>query len=58
MAKMKAHPTYERWTDADENELLEASKTKITVDDTALGRAQMKKEQDFVQAVETMSKEE
>ncbi len=55
---MKAHPTYERWTDADENELLEASKTKITVDDTALGRAQMKKEQDFVQAVETMSKEE
>ncbi len=37
---------------------MEASKTNITVDDTALGRAQMKKKLDFEQAIGTMTKEE
>ena len=54
----KPPPTYERWSDDDEKELLEASKTDITVDDTALGRAQMKKKLDFEQAIGTMTKEE
>jgi DUF438 domain-containing protein len=54
----KPPPTYERWTDDDERELLEASKTNITVDDTALGRARKKKELDLAQAIRMMTKEE
>ena len=54
----KPPPTYERWTDDDERELLEASKTNITVDDTALGRVQMKKKQDFDTRIQTMTKAE
>ncbi len=55
----KPPPTYERWTDDDdERELLEASKTNITVDDTALGRARKKKELDLAQAIRMMMKEE
>jgi hypothetical protein len=54
----KSPPTYERWTDDDEMKLLEASKANITVDDTALGRAQMKRKHDFDSRIETMSKAE
>ncbi len=45
----KPPPTYEQWTDDDERELLEASKTNNTVDDTALGRVQMKKSKILIQ---------
>ena len=54
----KPPPTYERWTDNDEQELLAASNTNITVDDTALGRARKKKELDLEQAIRMMTKEE
>lgn len=40
--------------DDDENELLEASRTDLSVMDTALGRAQAKREADFSRLVETM----
>ncbi len=48
-------PTYERWADDDKKELLEASNTNFTVDNTALGRALMKKELDFTQVIQTMT---
>ncbi len=54
----KPPPTYERWTDDDERELLDASKTNITVDNTALGWVQMKKKQDFDKRIQTMMKAE
>ncbi len=54
----KPPPTYERWTDDDEQELLAASNMNITVDDTALGRARKKKELDLAQAIRMMTKEE
>ncbi len=50
--------TYERWTDEEEQELLAASNTNITVDDTALGWARKKKELDLAQAIRMMTKEE
>ena len=46
-AKGKAPPTCERWSDDDERELLAASKTEISVIDTALGRAQARKEKEL-----------
>ena len=54
----KSPPTCERWTDDDEMELIEASKANITVNDTALGRAQMKRKHYFESRIETMSKAE
>ncbi len=54
----KSPPTYERWTDDDEMESFEASKANITVNDTAFGRAQMKRKHDFESRIETMSKAE
>ncbi len=56
--RVKPPPTYERWKDDDEKESLKASKMDITVDDTALGWAQMKKKLDLEQAIQTMTKEE
>jgi hypothetical protein len=52
----KPPPTYERWTGDDEMELLEVSRTNITVDDTALGQVQAKKKLDFETRIETMTK--
>ena len=47
-----------RWTDADECELLEASKEKISLGDTALGRMQRRKINDCKQAAKMMTEEE
>ena len=49
---------YAKWTDDDERELLEASKTEITLNDTALGRVQQRKKTEFMQAVPTLTREE
>ena len=49
---------YAKWTDDDERELLEASKTEITLNDTALGRVQQRKKMEFMQAVPTLTLEE
>ena len=54
-AKGKVPPTCERWSDDDERELLAASKTEIAVIDTALGRAQARKEKELERAALTMA---
>ncbi|KAL3771166.1 hypothetical protein ACHAWU_004789 [Discostella pseudostelligera] len=54
----KEPPMYAKWTDDDERELLEASKTEITLNDTALGRVQQRKKTEFMQAVPTLTREE
>jgi len=54
----KEPPIFETWTDDDEMKLLEASKTEITLDDTALGRVQQKRKSNFMTAIQTMTKEE
>ena len=54
----KDPPMYLTWTDDDERELLEASKTEITLDDTALGRVQQRKKLDFMQVLQTLTREE
>jgi len=54
----KEPPIFEMWTDDDERKLLEASKTEITLEDTALGRVQQKRKSNFMTAIQTMTKEE
>lgn len=56
-ARGTAPPTCERWSDEDERELLEASKTEIAVSDTALGRAKARKEKELELAALTMTDE-
>ena len=53
-----APPTCERWSDDDERELLEASKTEIAVGDTALGRAQARKKNELRLSALTMTDDE
>ena len=54
----KEPPMYATWTGDDERELLEASKMEITLNDTALGRVQQRKKSEFMQAIQTMTREE
>ena len=56
--KGMAPPTCERWSDDDERALLEASKTEITVGDTALGRAQARKKNELKQSALSMTDDE
>jgi len=56
--KRKQPPTYGRWTDDEERELLEASKENLTLDDTAVGRAKQRKKIEFQQAIRTMTRDE
>ena len=51
-------PICERWTDDDEQELLEASKVDIAVGDTALGRMQKRKSKEAQQSIITMADDE
>ena len=53
-----APPTCERWSDDNERELLEASKTEITVGDTALGRAQARKKNELKLSALAMTDDE
>jgi len=54
----KEPPTYATWTNDDERELLDASKTEITLNDMALGRAQQRKKLAFMQAAWTLTEDE
>ena len=53
-----APPTCERWSDDDERELLEASKTELVVGDTALGQAQARKKNELRLSALTMTDDE
>ncbi len=57
-AQGKQPAAFERWTDKDERKLLEASRVDINVGDTALGRMQKRKMNDFKQAAKMMTQEE
>ena len=48
-------PLFEQWTDADENELKEASRTDLDIGDTALGRLEKKRKKELVQAATKMT---
>jgi len=51
-------PLFEQWTDADDNELKEASRTDLEIGDTALGRLEKKRKKELVQAATRMTGEE
>jgi hypothetical protein len=51
-------PLFEQWTDADENELKEASRTDLNIGDTALGRLEKKRKKELVQAATKMTDDE
>ena len=49
---------YERWTDDDENELKEASRTDLDIGDTALGWLEKKRRKELVQTATKMTDDE
>ncbi|KAL7431791.1 hypothetical protein ACHAXH_004910 [Discostella pseudostelligera] len=55
LTKNKDPTVYERWTNDDERELLEASKDEIAVGDTTLGRVQRRKQNEVRQSIMNMT---
>ena len=51
-------PLYEAWTDEDENALMEASREDLNIGDTALGRLEKKRKQEFIQSARSLTEEE
>ena len=51
-------PAVKHWTDEDEMELIDASRTDLEIGDTAVGRLEKKRMKDFIQLAKKMSTEE
>ena len=51
-------PSYEQWTEDDENELKEARRLDLEIGDTAPGRLEKKRKKELVQAAMKMTEEE